>query len=101
MPRKDALEGIRQGSFAVHVLSPLQSQHHITAELSDKVKQVRDYRNWIAHGKREPRPPSIVHLTAKEAFSRLKEFLDILGVAVEAELDEPTVSDLRVDDDAN
>ena len=46
----DVLDGIKQGSFANNVLTPLQNQNRITAELSDKVKQVRDYRNWVAHG---------------------------------------------------
>ncbi len=82
------LEGIKQGSFANQVLTPLQEQGRITPELSDKVKQVRDYRNWIAHGKREPRDPSIINLDAKEAFERLKEFLETLSIAVEAERDE-------------
>ena len=84
----EVLEGIKQGSFANNVLSPLQDQGEITAPLSDKVKQVRDYRNWVAHGKREPRPQDIINLTANETFSRLKEFLDTLGIAVEAELPE-------------
>ena len=83
------LEGIKQGSFANQVLTPLQDQGRITPQLSDKVKQVRDYRNWIAHGKREPRDPSIINLDAKEAFERLKEFLETLSIAVEAERDEP------------
>ncbi|OWK36287.1 hypothetical protein [Fimbriiglobus ruber] len=87
---EDVLDGIRQGSFANKVLSPLQKQKHISPELSDKIKQVRDYRNWVAHGKREPRPPEIINLTAKKAFDRLKDFLGILGIAVEAELDETT-----------
>src|SRR5665213_4044388 len=47
------LDGIRQGSFAKNVLEPLQGKGHITPELSNKVKQVRNYRNWIAHGKRQ------------------------------------------------
>lgn len=58
------LDGIRQGSFANKVLTPLQKQNHITPRLSDNVKQVRDYRNWVAHGKREPRPEHIISLTA-------------------------------------
>ena len=86
------LEGIRQGSFANKVLSPLQAQGRITPELSDKVKQVRDCRNWIAHGKREPRSANTVNLTAREVFERLKEFLDTLGIAVEAE---------RIDDNSS
>ena len=81
-----ALEGIRQGSFANNVLSPLQEQQRITPQLSDRVKQVRDYRNWIAHGRREPRPAHIINLTVAETFDRLKEFLDTLGIAVEPEL---------------
>ncbi|HVC96875.1 MAG TPA: DUF4145 domain-containing protein [Pirellulales bacterium] len=84
----DALEGIKYGSFANNVLTPLQDQQRITAELSDKVKQVRDYRNWVAHGRREPRPQNVINLTASQAFARLKEFLDTLGIAVEAELEE-------------
>jgi hypothetical protein len=83
------LEGIRQGSFAKQVLTPLQRQGRITPQLSDKVKQVRDYRNWIAHGKREPRDSSIINLNAREAFDRLKEFLESLSIAVEAEREEP------------
>ena len=83
---EDALDGVRQGSFANKVLSPLQAQGRITPELSNRVKQVRDYRNWVAHGKREPRPQGIINLTANEAFTRLKDFLDTLGIAVEAEL---------------
>lgn len=74
------------------MLTPLQDQGRITSELSDKVKQVRDYRNWIAHGKREPRSANIINLTAREAFDRLKEFLDTLGIAVEAE---------RIDDNSS
>jgi hypothetical protein len=89
---ENVLDGIRQGSFANNVLKPLQDQRRILPELGDKVKQVRDYRNWIAHGKREPRPQEIINLTAKDAFSRLKDFLDTLGIAVEAELKNITQS---------
>jgi hypothetical protein len=90
---ENVLDGIRQGSFANHVLTPLQDQGKILPELSDKVKQVRDYRNWIAHGKRDPRPQNIINLTAKEAFARLNDFLENLGIAVEAELKETIESD--------
>ena len=82
-----ALEGIQQGSFANKVLAPLQMQNRITPELSDKVKQVRDYRNWIAHGRREPKPSAIINLTVNEAYNRLKDFLDTLGIAGEPELE--------------
>lgn len=84
---EDVLDGIRQGSFANKVLTPLKDQQRITAELSEKVRQVRDYRNWVAHGRRDPRPQHIGNLPALEAFKRLKEFLDALGIAAEPELD--------------
>jgi hypothetical protein len=93
------LEGIKQGSFANQVLTPLQEQGRITSQLSDKVKQVRDYRNWIAHGKREPREPHIINLDVKEAFERLKEFLEALGIAVEPEQDEPEAVERESPDD--
>jgi hypothetical protein len=86
-----ALEGIKQGSFANNVLTPLQDQGRSTVELSDQVKQVRDYRNWIARGRREPRDRSIINLSAKESFDRLKEFLETLSIAVEAENEEPRI----------
>ena len=59
---ENVLEGIAQGSFAKQVLTPLQAENVISPQLSDKVKQVRDYRNWIAHGKRLPRDPKIQQL---------------------------------------
>ncbi len=98
---EDALEGIRQGSFSNKVLTPLQEQGRITSEMSDKVRQVRDYRNWIAHGKRQPRPLQIVSLTAEVAFGRLKDFLDALGIVVEAELVERTGSGDLIDKQEN
>jgi len=86
---KEVLDGIRQGSFANMVLTPLQSQGRITPQLCDKVKQVRDFRNWVAHGKREPRPVGIVNLSAEAAFERLKDFLEALEIAVTGEMAEP------------
>ena len=96
---EEVLEGIRQGSFANRVLKPLQEQGRISPQLSDKVKQVRDYRNWVAHGKREPRDSSIVNLSAKEAFERLKEFLETLSIAVETEREEPETGERERPDD--
>ena len=82
---EDVLEGIRQGSFANRVLSPLQEEGRISPQLSSKIKQVRDYRNWIAHGRREPRPKGTINLTPEEAYDRLQEFLDALAIVVESE----------------
>ena len=70
------------------MLTPLKDQDRITEELADKVNQVRHYRNWIAHGKREPRGQGVINLNAKDAFDRLNEFLETLGIAVESERDE-------------
>ena len=92
---EDVFDGIRQGSLANKVLSPLKDQGRISAQLSDKVKQVRDYRNWVAHGKREPRPANIVSLTAHDTFERLKEFLDVLDISAKPELEEPVELDGR------
>ena len=89
------LEGIKQGSFANQVLTPLQDQGRITPQLSDRVKQVRDYRNWIAHGKREPRDTSIINLDAKEAFDRLKDFLETLSIAVEPEREDSEANEYK------
>ena len=86
----NVLDGIQQGSLANNVLTPLKAQATVTADLSEKVNQVRHYRNWVAHGKRSPRPPNIVTITALEAFYRLKEFLDAVGIASRPELEEPT-----------
>ncbi len=82
---EDALEGVRQGSLANNVLSPLQKQKSIPPALAAGVKEVRDYRNWVAHGKRDPRPGNVVNLTPLQAFERLKKFMEVLGLAVESE----------------
>ena len=71
----------------------------MTPELSDKLKQVRDYWNWIAHGKREPRDPSIINLDPKEAFEQLIEFLETLSIAVESEQEEPETEEPESLDD--
>jgi hypothetical protein len=79
------MEGIRHGSFTRQILDPFKVGGRITPELSDNVKQVRDYRNWVAHGKREPRDASIVNLKAEDAFERLRFFLDELGISITEE----------------
>lgn len=44
----------------------------VPAEIVRQVKQIREYRNWVAHGKRGLRP---VAITPKEAYERLNEFM--------------------------
>lgn len=47
----------------------------IDPQLVGDVKQVLQYRNWIAHGRTSPMPPNIV---PRAAYERLKDFLDRL-----------------------
>jgi hypothetical protein len=50
------------------------------------VDQVRDYRNWVAHGRREVPTNNI---TPRIAYDRLAAFLDALGITVASEQVEP------------
>jgi hypothetical protein len=71
------------------VLKPLQD--YIGSDLIEQVSQVRHYRNWVAHGKRPNLRGKLPakELDPKDAFDRLKAFLEVLGIAVEPELEEP------------
>jgi hypothetical protein len=83
---EDAIQGVEEGSFFNRVLEPLKEQGRVAPDLITKVNQVRDYRNWVAHGRRES-PTNYV--SPKTAFDRLNEFLEALGNAVESEFFEP------------
>jgi len=85
---REAIEGIQDGSFGLRVLRPLQD--HIGNDLIEKVSQVRHYRNWIAHGKRPSMRGKLPaqDLDPKDAYDRLKEFLEVLSIAVQPELEE-------------
>jgi hypothetical protein len=78
----DALQGVKEGSFYRRVLEPLKKQGRVSADLVTQVDQVRDYRNWVAHGRREVPTNNV---TPKMAYDRLAEFLDALGIAAESE----------------
>jgi uncharacterized protein YutE (UPF0331/DUF86 family) len=82
----DAIRGVQEGSFYSRVLEPLKEQGRVSADLVTRVNQVRDYRNWVAHGRRD-RPKN--NIEPLEAYERLSDFLDALGIAVEPELSEP------------
>ena len=79
---EEAVQGVKEGSFYRHVLSPLKEQGRVSADLVTQVDQVRQHRNWVAHGR-----PGEAHitLTPSMAFERLKVFLAELGIAIEAE----------------
>jgi|ERR1051325_2888336 hypothetical protein len=74
---EDALQGIAEGSFYRRVLEPLKKQGRASAELVTQIDQIRDYRNWVAHGRREEPTNNVTPIMA---YGRLTEFLDTLGI---------------------
>ena len=64
----EATEKIRIGSF-YHVLGPFRAQD---PDLVEEVDQVREYRNWVAHGRRTKLKNAV---TPKVAYDRLARFL--------------------------
>ncbi len=80
----DAVRGVEEGSFYRRVLDPLKAQGRVSGDLVTQVDQVREYRNWVAHGRRE-REGERNNVTPRVAYERLREFLTALGIAVEAE----------------
>jgi len=83
---ESAIQGIKEGSFKSRVLDPLNKQGHIDPNLVTQINQVREYRNWVAHGRRET---AINHVTPEMAYQRLEEFLALLGIAAESEEELP------------
>jgi hypothetical protein len=83
---EDAIQGVEEGSFSRRVLSPLKEQGHVPSALVTQADQVRAYRNWVAHGRRDAPTNNI---TPQMAYERLKEFLAVLGIAAESEGQEP------------
>jgi hypothetical protein len=77
----DATQGVREGSFYRRVLEPLKKQNRVSADLVTQVDQIRDYRNWVAHGRREV---ATNHVTPELAYVRLREFLAALGISAES-----------------
>jgi len=82
----DAMQGIKDGSFYRRVLEPLKNQGRVSSNLITQVDEVRDYRNWVAHGRRDAPTNNV---TPKIAYDRLGEFLAALGIAAESEKEEP------------
>jgi hypothetical protein len=79
---QDAIRGVEEGSFFTRVLAPLKAQKHLSADLVTQVDQVRHYRNWVAHGRRDAPANNV---DPKAAYSRLKEFLAALDLTAESE----------------
>jgi hypothetical protein len=68
---KEAVERIEVGSFA-RVLEPYKTTPE-SKELIEQVNQVRKYRNWVAHGRRDGWESEFVN--PRDAFDRLGQFL--------------------------
>jgi hypothetical protein len=70
---RHAVESMREslefGNF-FRVLEPFKA---LDADLVEHVNQVRQYRNWVAHGRRGP-PPVVID--PRMAYERLQRFLD-------------------------
>lgn len=77
---EDALQRVTEGSF-FQVLEPFKSV--ATIDIIEKVNQIRQFRNWVAHGRR-PLPPGkqLPEVKPKEAYGRLKDFLDLVRPAL-------------------
>ena len=73
----DAVRGVEDGSFYRRVLAPLKEQGAVPADLVTAVDQVRDYRNWVAHGRRGK---PVNNVDPAVAYRRLQEFLSALGL---------------------
>ncbi len=65
-------EALEHGSF----YQVTEAYKAVNPDLIEQVNQVRKYRNWVAHGRRDE-PPNAVD--PKTAYQRLKEFLNMLG----------------------
>jgi hypothetical protein len=70
---ENAVQEIEHGSF-YQVLEVFKGRG---AGLVEEVNQVRKYRNWVAHGRRTAKPDAV---DPESAYSRLKRFLDVLGI---------------------
>ena len=67
----ETLEKTAEGSF-FRVLEPYKE---LDPDLIEQVNQVRRYRNWVAHGRRDTAPPAVA---PRAAYDRLSRFLTAL-----------------------
>ncbi len=78
----EAVQGVKEGSFYRRVLEPLKVRGRISANLVTQVDQIREYRKWVAHGRREAPTNNV---TPELAYERLEQFLNALGIAAKSE----------------
>jgi len=69
---QDLVHQVEEGSF-FRVLGPFKV---LDPDLVEKVNQVRQYRNWVAHGKRGKKPSAV---TPRMAYERLSQFWNLLN----------------------
>lgn len=79
---KRILQNIEEGSFYNNVLDLFkrdgsEPESDSANSLVEEVSQVRRYRNWVAHGRREER--KLFTLVPEDAFDRLRAFLSHIG----------------------
>jgi hypothetical protein len=78
---KELRKDIESGSFG----RVTELYKAVDYDLVEKVNQVRRYRNWVAHGRRDEQPDSV---TPEVAYDRLAEFLErMTEVAITPEED--------------
>jgi hypothetical protein len=68
----DLINQVEDGSL-FRVLGPFKTYVH---NLVEKVNQVRQYRNWVAHGRRGKKPQAV---GPKMAYEQLTEFWNVLA----------------------
>jgi hypothetical protein len=69
---KGAVEAAERRSFAEILRSYSQGGH---ADLTEQVRQIRRYRNWLSHGRRGK---PLRQIEPKTAYQRLRLFLELL-----------------------
>jgi hypothetical protein len=73
---EDLIHQVEEGSF----FKVLGAFKRLDANLVEEVNQVRRYRNWVAHGRRGVKPPSVDPSTA---YHRLSKFWNTLNPIAE------------------
>jgi hypothetical protein len=71
----DVLEDIEHGSFG-RLLEPFKLEDK-DKDLVEQVNQIRRYRNWVAHGRRDEMYPDVI-VRPLNAYERLTEFLKLV-----------------------
>ena len=82
---KELKEAIASGSFA-KVTAAFQK---IDNDLTAQVNQVRKFRNWVAHGRRDAPENNV---TPEDAFDRLARYLDLLTPSLPGEATSPPLT---------